>query len=97
MSEPKNKPTRSKMAVPETVQIPDGVDMLQFLQDVALGRIEASPVQVRAAVAAVQYTHTKTGDGGKKEAREDAARKVSSKFAASQPPRLVASGGRKVG
>lgn len=42
-------------------------DMLQLLQDVALGRVDASTIQVRAAIAAVQYTHTKKGDGGKKE------------------------------
>jgi len=49
--------------------------MLQMLQNVALGLTEATPLQVRAAIAAVQYTHTKKGDGGKKdEAREAAAR-----------------------
>jgi hypothetical protein len=41
--------------------------MLKLLQDVALGRVQASTIQVRAAIAAVQYTHTKRGDGGKKE------------------------------
>lgn len=48
------------------VQI-DDCDMLKLLQDVALGRVQASTIQVRAAIAAVQYTHTKRGDGGKKE------------------------------
>lgn len=42
-------------------------DMLQLLQDVALGRVVANTIQVRAAIAAVQYTHTKRGDGGKKD------------------------------
>ena len=43
------------------------MDMLEMLQAVALGTIQASATQVRAAIAAVQYTHTKRGDGGKKE------------------------------
>lgn len=64
-------------------------DMLQFLQSVALGKIDATMIQVRAAVAAVQYTHTKTGDGGKKEAKEDAAKGAASgKFKPSAPPKL---------
>jgi hypothetical protein len=65
--------------------------MLQLLQDVALGRIEASPMQVRAAIAAVQYTHQKPGDGGKKEAIAAAAQQASaSRFTPTSPPRLVA-------
>jgi phage terminase small subunit len=68
------------------------MDMLEMLQAVALGRIEATATQVRAAVAAVQYTHTKKGDGGKKDAAADAANKASAgRFGAPPPPpRLVA-------
>lgn len=51
-------------------------DMLQVLQDVALGKVEATALQVRAAIAAVQYTHTKKGDGGKKEEKQAAAEKA---------------------
>ena len=40
-------------------------DMLTLLQNVALGVVEATPIQVRAAIAAVQYTHVKNADGGK--------------------------------
>lgn len=71
------------------VEIED-CDMLTMLQRVALGKTEATPLQVRAAIAAVQYTHTKRGDGGKKEEVADKAKKAASgKFAASGPPRLV--------
>lgn len=66
--------------------------MLQLLQDVALGRVEASTIQVRAAIAAVQYTHSKKGEGGKKEeagARSKVA--ATGKFGVRQGPRLVAS------
>lgn len=71
--------------------------MLQLLKDIALGRVEANAMQVRAAVAAVQYTHTKKGDGGKKEEDAEKAKKAGTgKFGASAPPKLVAAGGKKV-
>lgn len=79
-----NNPTVAKV---ETVE---QRDMLSLLQDIALGVVEASSTQVRAAVAAVQYTHVKKGDGGKKEELADKAKKVAGgKFAASAPPKLV--------
>lgn len=58
---------KAKESPPLPPPIPDDLDMLQMLQAVALGRVEATTIQVRAAIAAVQYTHTKRGDGGKKE------------------------------
>lgn len=67
-------------------------DMLQLLQDIALGKVEASQVQVRAAIAAVQYTHPKVGEGGKKQQRAADAGKVAEgggRFAPRTPPRLV--------
>ena len=64
--------------------------MLKLLQDVALGIVEATPIQVRAAIAAVQYTHTKRADGGKKEEQAEKAKMVAGgKFAAAAPPKLV--------
>ncbi|CAN2526264.1 hypothetical protein [Burkholderia pseudomallei] len=64
--------------------------MLQLLQDIALGRVEATAIQVRAAVAAVQYTHAKKGEGGKKDAKAEAAKAAASKFGGPPPPpRLV--------
>ncbi len=66
---------------------PEGTDMLTLLQNVALGITEATPLQVRAAIAAVQYTHTKRADGGKKDEKAENAKKASSgKFAPSAPP-----------
>jgi len=70
-------------------QVPTSVadrDMLTLLQDVALGRIWATPLQVRAAIAAVQYTHTKKADGGKKEEQADKAQKAASKFTQTAAP-----------
>jgi hypothetical protein len=101
-----NKPTKSPAGVAVTLEPqPNGGalkrsksepvvieerDMLQLLQDVALGRVDASTTQVRAAIAAVQYTHTKKGDGGKKDEQAEAAKKAGGgKFASSAPPKLV--------
>lgn len=75
---PKEKPTEIK-----------GRDMLQMLQDVALGFVEATPLQVRAAIAAVQYTHAKRGEGGKKDDDAAKAKKAAGKFSTSAPPKLV--------
>lgn len=67
----------------------DGKDVLDLLMDIAFGRIEASTVQVRAAIAAVQYTHAKVGEGGKKEIKQDAAKEASEgRFRPSAPPAL---------
>lgn len=75
-----------KRSKAEPVQLAD-MDMLQMLQAVALGRVEATATQVRAAVAAVQYTHTKKGDGGKKDEAADKAKTAArGKFGASAAP-----------
>ncbi|WP_283443983.1 hypothetical protein [Noviherbaspirillum suwonense] len=60
------------------------------------GEVEATAAQVRAAQAALPFIHQKLGEGGKKEQREDAAKKVASRFAPAAPPKLVAAGGKKV-
>lgn len=89
------RPKKEKPPPPPTIEIAER-DMLSLLQDVALGRVEATALQVRAAIAAVQYTHTKRGDGGKKEEVQERAEQAASKFRRSAPPKLVAAGGQKV-
>lgn len=72
----------SSRGAAQNTPVPQGdKDMLQFLSDVALGRTEASPLQVRAAIAAVQYTHAKKGEGGKKEEKQQKAQETANKFA----------------
>ena len=47
----------------------------------------ATALQVRAAIAAAQYVHTKRHDGGKKDDQIGRAKKVAGgKFAAAAPP-----------
>lgn len=74
----------------------EGRDALDLLLKIAFGEVEANSLQVRAAVAAVQYTHHKLGEGGKKEARQKDAERVAGNFAPIAAPRLVASGGKPV-
>lgn len=75
---------------PEPVVVEGGRDMLELLQDIALGKIDATAIQVRAAVAAVAYTHQKREDGGKKEQAATRAKKAAGgKFASAAPPKLV--------
>lgn len=65
--------------------VPD--DPLQFLTAVMAGKIMATALQVRAAIAAAQYVHTKRHDGGKKDDQIGRAKKVAGgKFAAAAPP-----------
>lgn len=76
--------------------VPQGdVDMLKLLQNVALGVTKATALQVRAAIAAVQYTHTKRGDGGKKEEVAAKAKNAAGgKFGVRRGPlKLVGGGG----
>ena len=54
----------------------DERDPLEFLLDVMQGKVAANQVQVRAAIAAVQYLHTRTKDGGKKERAQRRALEV---------------------
>jgi phage terminase small subunit len=63
------------------------IDPLAFLQGVMRGEIDATALQVRAAVAAAQYVHTKKHDGGKRDDAADAAKKAArGKFASAAPP-----------
>lgn len=65
-------------------------DMLTLLQKVALGVVEATPLQVRAAIAAVQYTHAKKADSCKKEAADNPAKKAAAgRFAPRTGPTVV--------
>lgn len=84
--EPQPQGGALKRSKAEPVQI-EGDDTLKLLQDVAFGRVDATTLQVRAAIAAVQYTHTKKGDGGIKEGKQDAAKKAGEgKYKASPTP-----------
>jgi len=70
----------------------DDRDMLTLMQDIALGRVEATMIQVRAATAALPFLYPKKGEGGKKDERADRAQKAASKFGALAPPLKLING-----
>ena len=85
---------RPKKPPPETVVIDepaDEADMLNLLKKIALGQVEASPIQVRAAIAAVQYTHPKRGESTGKKQKDEQEAKAAAKgrFGVRQGPRLA--------
>ena len=82
------------------INLPDLSQMYSDPKDflVALMNDTAEDVKLRldAAKALMPFTHQKKGEGGKKEQRNEAAKKVASRFSPSAPPKLVAAGGKKV-
>jgi len=69
-------------------------DPLEFLKDALNDPTAPFKDRIRAAIAAAQYVHTKTHDGGKKEARQAAADKAAQggKFGARPAPLKVVGG-----
>ena len=77
-------------ASPEPQQLPTTDDPLVFLMAVQNDPMTDIRTRVRAAIAAVQYKHTKRGDGGKKDDQADKAKKVAvGRFGPAAPPKLV--------
>lgn len=63
----------------------------------AMNDIELAPKQrIEAAKALMPFVHQKLGEGGKKEQKDAAAKKVAGRFSAAAPPKLAAVGGKKV-
>lgn len=69
-----------------------GSDVLELLQDIAFGRIDATVVQVRAAQATLPFLYARRGEGGKKDEQADRAKKAASKFGALAPPLKLING-----
>ena len=86
---------RKKKEAP-VVEFSANGDPKKFL--VELMNDPAVDVRIRsdAAKALMPFVHQKLGEGGKKEERQEAAKKVAGRFAQSAPPKLVAAGGKKV-
>lgn len=70
---------------------------LEFLLAIMNDNEIEDRLRIDAAKTAAQYMHQKAGEGGKKEERQDAAKKAGAgRFAASAPPKLVAAGGKSL-
>lgn len=67
---------------------------LEFLLGVMNNNSIEDKLRLDAAKTAAQYVHAKKGEGGIKDAQQDAAKKAGAgKFGASAPPRLVSNRG----
>jgi len=83
---PLNLPDLSKM-------YSDPKDFLKALMNDAG---EDMKLRMDAAKTLMPFVHQRKGEGGKKEAKQEAAEKAASRFAPSAPPKLVAAGGKRV-
>jgi phage terminase small subunit len=52
--------------------------------------------RMEAAKALMPFKHHKLGEGGKKDQKNEEAKKVASRFSTAAPPKLVAAGGKKI-
>lgn len=64
-------------------------DPLEFLKSVMNDRREDIDTRKDAAKAMLPYLHSKKGEGGKKDAKQAAAKAVASKFMGMAPPQLI--------
>lgn len=80
-----------------TIVAPGNQTPLEFLLCVMNNNDIEDRLRLDAAKTAAQYVHAKIGEGGKKDAAGEAAKKAASgKFGASAPPRLAAANGKRV-
>ena len=71
-------------------------DPEKFLRAVMNDAMTDAKLRIDAAKALMPYVHPRKGEGGKKDAQGEAAKKVASRFSSAPPPKLVAAGGKKV-
>lgn len=73
-------------------------DPKAFLQ-AAMNDLALEPrLRIEAAKTLMPFMHPKLGEGGKKDQKRDAAKAASTgKFASSEPPKLAASNGKRIG
>jgi len=96
LAEKRNPAAAHAPAVPPPEKKDGYSDPLSFLRDQMNDDTLDARLRIDAAKALMPFIHQKLGEGGKKEQREDAAKKVASRFAPAAPPKLVAAGGKKV-
>ncbi|MFC4421179.1 terminase small subunit [Cupriavidus pampae] len=62
---------------------------LDYLLEVMRDEFEERGRRVQAATIAAPYCHAKKGESGKKEQKDEAAKKVAGRFSPAPPPKLV--------
>lgn len=71
---------------PQTAPAPTEYKPLEYMLKVMNDSNENAEMRARMAVAAAPYVHPKAGEQGKKEQKNEAAKRVASRFGASAPP-----------
>lgn len=82
----KPPPVAPSASQSEAAQYEDPLDFLKSVMNNVGYEIET---RKDAAKAMLPYVHQKKGEGGKKDAKAEAAKKAANKFAIQQPPKLV--------
>lgn len=92
---PPQVPPPEAAAVPPDV-VPPADSPLGLLESIMNDVRVPLRERMRAAIAAAQYRHAKRGESGKKEDAAHRAKKAGEgRFTSSEPPRLVAAGGKR--
>jgi len=87
------RPKKEPAVLPLAVQYSDPID---FLKAVMNDTGADAKLRVGAARALMPFMHKKLGEGGKKDQKNEDAKKVAGRFAQATAPRLAAAGGKKV-
>jgi phage terminase small subunit len=67
--------------------------LLAAMNDTALD----AKLRIDAAKALMPFTHAKLGEGGKKDQKQDAAKKAGAgKYGSAEPPKLAAANGKRL-
>lgn len=86
---PKPNPDEAQKAqapVSEPTVSTGSVQPLEYMLKVMNDASSDPEIRARMAVAAAPYVHPKAGEQGKKELKNEAAKRVASRFGASAPP-----------
>lgn len=72
--------------VVEVVMASNGKDPIEFLEAIMLAPDLDAKLRIDAAKALLPYKHPKKGESGKKEQRNEDAKKVAGRFSTAAPP-----------
>lgn len=75
---------------PDAIDIPATADPVEFLTKVMNEPAADLRLRIDAAKAMLPFKHQKLGEGGKKDQKNEEAKKVASRFGAARPPALKA-------
>lgn len=81
----------------EAIDIPPTADPVEFLTKVMNEPAADLRLRIDAAKAMLPFKHQKLGEGGKKDQKQEAAKKAGAgKYGSAAPPKLAANNGKRV-